>query len=86
MGPDRAGGLVVIAVAVLLAAMRHNGWFTEMNRRLSELAKNFGSAKEKPDDDPLGDDEVADEDYLDDTTTRLPTPISSDQRPEKGDL
>jgi apolipoprotein N-acyltransferase len=81
------GSLVVIAVAVLLAAMRHNGWFTDMNRRLSELTKNFGSAKEKPDDDPLGDDEVADEDYLDDTDDPFADPdLVEDQRPERGDL
>ncbi len=54
------GSLVVAAVAVLLAAMLHNGWFTDLNRRLSELAKNFGRAPERSDDDPLGDDVVAD--------------------------
>ena len=66
-GPIVQGSLVVTAVAVLLAAMLHNGWFTDMNRRLSELAKNFGSAKEKSDDEPLGDDEVADENDVDGT-------------------
>jgi apolipoprotein N-acyltransferase len=66
-GPVVQGCLVVTAVAVLLAAMLHNGWFTDMNRRLSELAKKLGSAKEKSDDEPFGDDDVADEDYLDDT-------------------
>jgi apolipoprotein N-acyltransferase len=65
-GPFVQGSLVVAAVAVLLAAMLHNGWFTAMNRRLSELTKKFGAAKEKPDDDLLGDDDVADDDYLDD--------------------
>src|SRR5271170_83935 len=86
-GPIVQGSLVVIAVAVLLAAMRHNGWFTDMNRRLSELTKNFGSAKDKPDDDPLGDDEVADEDYLDDTDDPFADPdLVEDQRPERGDL
>ena len=59
-GPIVQGSLVVTAVAVLLAAMLHNGWFAELNRRLSELAKRFGSAKERSDDDALGDDEVAD--------------------------
>jgi apolipoprotein N-acyltransferase len=86
-GPIVQGSLVVIAVAVLLAAMRHNGWFTDIKRRLSELTKNFGSAKEKPDDDPLGDDEVADEDYLDDTDDPFADPdLVEDQRPERGDL
>jgi apolipoprotein N-acyltransferase len=86
-GPIVQGSLVVIAVAVLLAAMRHNGWFTDIKRRLSELTKNFGSAKDKPDDDPLGDDEVADEDYLDDTDDPFADPdLVEDQRPERGDL
>jgi hypothetical protein len=54
-----------------------------MNRRLSELTKNFGSAKDKPDDDPLGDDE----DYLDDTDDPFADPdLVEDQRPERGDL
>ncbi len=65
-GPIVQGSLVVAAVAVLLLAMLHNGWFAELNRRLPELAKRFGSATEKPDDDPLGDDEVADGDDVDD--------------------
>jgi hypothetical protein len=56
----------VAAVAVLLAAMLHNGWFTDMNRRLSELAKNVSAAKEKSDDEPSGNDEVADENDVDD--------------------
>jgi apolipoprotein N-acyltransferase len=66
-GPIVQGSLVVAAVAVLLAAMLHNGWFTDMNRRLSELAKNVSAAKEKSDDEPLGDDEVADENDVDGT-------------------
>jgi apolipoprotein N-acyltransferase len=66
-GPIVQGSLVVTAVAVLLAAMLHNGWFTDMNRRLSELAKNVSAAKEKSDDEPLGDDEVADENDVDGT-------------------
>ena len=65
-GPIVQGSLVVAAVAVLLAAMLHNGWFTDMNRRLSELAKNVSAAKEKSDDEPSGDDEVADENDVDD--------------------
>src|SRR5271163_4678723 len=43
-GPIVQGTLVVAAVAVLFAAMLHNGWFTDLKRRLSELAKNFGQA------------------------------------------
>ena len=91
-GPIVQGSLVVIAVAVLLAAMRHNGWFTDMNRRLPQLTKNFGSARKKPDDDPLGDDEVADEEYLtdaDDEDTDDPfadSDLVEDQRPERGDI
>jgi apolipoprotein N-acyltransferase len=97
-GPIVQGSLVAAAVAVLLAAMLHNGWFTDMNRRLSELAKNVSAAKEKSDGEPLGDDEVADENDVDDTLadpehvedTALDeggqhrAPIL-DQRPEKGD-
>jgi apolipoprotein N-acyltransferase len=64
-GPIVQGSLVVTAVAVLFAAILHNGWFAELNRRRSELTNRFGSAKEKSGDDPLGDDEVADGDDLD---------------------
>ncbi len=46
------GILAVTAVAVLLAAILHNGWFTSLRRRLSQPAEKSG-------DDPLGDDEVA---------------------------
>jgi apolipoprotein N-acyltransferase len=82
-GPIVQRSLVVAAVAVLLAAMLHNGWFTDMNRRLSELAKNFGSAKERSDDEPLGDDEVADgEDAALDEGGRH----SARQGPERGDI
>jgi apolipoprotein N-acyltransferase len=59
-GPFLQGTLVVAAIAVLFVAMLHNGWFAELNRRLPELVKRLGSAKAKPDDDLLGDDEVAD--------------------------
>jgi apolipoprotein N-acyltransferase len=58
-GPILQDSLVVAAVAVLLAAMLHNGWFKDMHRRLSELAKNAGRAPKRSDDDPLGDDAVA---------------------------
>jgi apolipoprotein N-acyltransferase len=60
-GPIVQGLLVVAAVAVLLAAMLHNGWFTGLNRRLSRLAKNFGPSAETSDNDPLGDDVVAED-------------------------
>jgi apolipoprotein N-acyltransferase len=97
-GPIVQGSLVVAAVAVLLAAMLHNGWFTDMSRRLSELAKNVSAAKEKSDDEPSGDDEVADvndvdgtvadpeivEDGEDAATGQHSAPIF-DQRKEKGD-
>jgi len=76
-GPILQGTLVVIAVTVLLAAMLHNGWFKDMNRRLSVLRK-------KSDDDPLRDDDVADEDYPDDTFADLD--LVEDQRPERGDI
>jgi apolipoprotein N-acyltransferase len=58
-GPILQDSLLVAAVAVLLAAMLHNGWFKDMHRRLSELAKNAGRAPKGSDDDPLGDDAVA---------------------------
>jgi apolipoprotein N-acyltransferase len=87
-GPTLQGSLVVIAVAVLLGAMLHNGWFAELNRRVSELAKRLGSArKTSDDDDALGDDEVADgadEDYLDDPFAD--PDLVEDQRPERGDI
>jgi hypothetical protein len=38
-----------------------------VNRRLSELAKNVSAAKEKSDDEPSGDDEVADVNDVDGT-------------------
>jgi apolipoprotein N-acyltransferase len=100
-GPIVQGSLVVAAVAVLFAAMLHNGWFAELNRRRSELTKRFGSAKEKSDDDPLGDDEVADGDDLEDlddpelvedgegTALDEGRPYSArryDQRPERGEI
>ncbi len=47
-GPILQGSLVVAAVAVLLAAMLHNGWFAELNRRLSELAEEVRPARRNP--------------------------------------
>jgi apolipoprotein N-acyltransferase len=89
-GPIVQGSLVVAAVAVLLAAMLHNGWFIEINRRLSELAKSFSRAKDKPDDDPLGDDVVADGEFDEDREDAAleggrHSARTLDQRPEKGD-
>jgi apolipoprotein N-acyltransferase len=99
-GPLVQGSLVVAAAAVLLAAMLHNGWLTHLNRRLSELAKKFGPPPEISDDDPLGDDVVADGDNLDDVADRDldedgdDTALDDggrhsarivDQRPERGD-
>jgi len=96
LGPVVQGSLVVAAVAVLLAAMLHNGWFTHLNRRLSGLLKNFGPPPEISDDDPLGHDEVADTDDADDADDLVADPESDeggrhsarvlDQRPERGDI
>jgi cytochrome b len=87
------GALVVAALAVLLAAILHNGWLTDLNRRLSGLAKNFGQPPEKSDDDPTGDDAVADGPLVDEVAANAEfdedvrhsarEPV---QRPEKGDL
>lgn len=77
-GPIVQGSLVVAAVAVLLAAMLQNGWFTEINRRLSELAKNFSPAKEKPDGGLDEDGQAAALDEGGRHSARIP-----DQRPEK---
>jgi apolipoprotein N-acyltransferase len=92
-GPIVQGSLVVIAVTVLLAAMLHNGWFKDIYRRLSQLTKNFGSARQKPGDDPLGDDDTDDDDYLydtdddDDTDDPFADPeLVEDHRPERGDI
>ncbi|MFZ0902328.1 MAG: apolipoprotein N-acyltransferase [Mycobacterium sp.] len=88
-GPIVQGSLVVVAVAVLLAAMLHNGWFTDINRRLSELAKNVRRPRQKYDDDLLGDDEVADDELVEDAALEEGGRHSAhipDQRPEKGDI
>ena len=80
------------AVAVLLAAMLHNGWFTDLKRRLSELAKNFGQAPERSDDDPPGadGDEVLADAELDDDGEETPLDegggYSARQGPERGDI
>ncbi|BBX45080.1 apolipoprotein N-acyltransferase [Mycobacterium cookii] len=61
-GPILQGLLLVAAVAILFAAILHNGWFNDLHRRLSELANRGGPAPERSDDDPPGDDVVADGD------------------------
>ncbi|HEY1841223.1 MAG TPA: apolipoprotein N-acyltransferase [Mycobacterium sp.] len=84
-GPIIQGTLVVAALALLIVAMLHNGWLTDLSRRLSGLAKNFGQASEKSDDDPPGDD-------VDDVVADGPpvnevaADVELDQRPEKGDI
>jgi len=65
-GPTVQATVVLVAVAVLLVAMLHNGWFTDTYRRLSGLAKNVRRPRQNPDDDPLGNDEVADDELVDD--------------------
>jgi apolipoprotein N-acyltransferase len=90
-GPIVQAALVVAALAVLFAAILHNGWLSELNRRLSGLAKNFGRAPEQVDDDVPDDDavaggppdEVAADAELDEDGRHLPRdPV----RTEKGDL
>ncbi|WIM89121.1 apolipoprotein N-acyltransferase [Candidatus Mycobacterium wuenschmannii] len=60
-GPIVQGALVVAALAVLFAAILHNGWFADIHRRLSELANRGAPAPDNPDDDPVGDDAVVDD-------------------------
>ncbi len=76
--------LVVTAVAVLLAAMLHNGWFTDIYRRLSELAKNVGRTPDRSDDDPLGDDVVAEGGH--DAELNEGGRHSARDGPERGDI
>jgi len=101
-GPIVQGSLVAVAVALLLAAMLHNGWFNDLNLRLSELAKKLGSALERSGDDPPSDDddvaagggEVSaadaglDEDDEDTTLDQdgRHSARTLGQRPEKGDI
>ena len=54
------GSLVAAALAILFAAMLHNGWFADLNRRLSALGTRFGPGPEQSYDDPPGDDVIAD--------------------------
>jgi len=67
--------------------MLHNGWFADLNRRLSALGKRFGPGSEKSDDDPPDDDVVADGDDVSadaelDEDGRDP----ARQGPDKGDI
>jgi len=70
-GPIVQGVLVVAALAVLFAAIRHNGWFADIHRRLSELANRGAPASDNTDDEPPGDDDAR---------------YTARQGPEKGDL
>ena len=67
--------------------MLHNGWFADLNRRLSALAKRFGPRPEKSDDDPPGDDVVADGAAgVADAELDEDGRYSARQGPEKGDI
>ena len=79
-GPLLQGALVVAALAVLFAAILHNGWFADIHRRLSELANRGRPEAEDTEDDPTGDDEVADSE-LDEDSSGTARP-----GPEEGDL
>ncbi len=86
-GPIVQGTLVVAALAILFAAMLHNGWFADLNRRLSALAKRFGPGSEKSDDDPPGDDVTADGDEVSaDAELDEDGRDSARQGPDKGDI
>jgi apolipoprotein N-acyltransferase len=86
-GPIVQGTLVVAALAILFAAMLHNGWFADLNRRLSALAKRFGPGSEQSDDDPPGDDVAADGDEVSaDAELDEDGRDSARQGPDKGDI
>jgi apolipoprotein N-acyltransferase len=85
-GPAVQGTVVAVAVAVLLAAMLHNGCFTEINRRLSQLAKNVRRARQNSDGEPLGDDDVADHELVDDAALDQGGRHSARHGPDKGDI
>jgi apolipoprotein N-acyltransferase len=94
-GPITQGALVVVALAVLFVAILHNGWLTELNRRVSGLAKNFGHAPKKPDDDAPDDDAVAGDPPVDEGAADAEPDEDEDgrhaaripaQQPEQGDL
>jgi apolipoprotein N-acyltransferase len=80
-GPIVQAALVVAALAVLFAAILHNGWLSELNRRLSGLAKNFRRAPKHVDDD-VPDDAAAGAEP-DDNGRHAPR---DPQRAEEGDL
>jgi apolipoprotein N-acyltransferase len=92
-GPIVQGALVLAAVAILFAAMLHNGWFKDLHRRLSELANKRGPAPERSDDHPPGDDVVADDPPLEEVVANAELDEDGQhsargpaQRPEKGDI
>jgi apolipoprotein N-acyltransferase len=89
-GPIVQGTLVVAALAILFAAMLHNGWFADLNRRLSALAKRFGPGSEKSDDDPPGDDVTADGPTANEVVATAELDEdgrdSARQGPDKGDI
>jgi apolipoprotein N-acyltransferase len=89
-GPIVQGTLVVAALAILFAAMLHNGWFADLNRRLSALAKRFGPGSEKSDDDPPGDDVTADGPTANEVSADAELDEdgrdSARQGPDKGDI
>jgi hypothetical protein len=67
--------------------MLHNGWFADLNRRLSALAKRFGPGSEQSDDDPPGDDVAADGDEVSaDAELDEDGRDSARQGPDKGDI
>jgi apolipoprotein N-acyltransferase len=65
------GFLVVVAIAVLFTAMLHNGWFKDLKRRLSELANNRRTARERSDDTETETDNELDDDDEDDGDTAV---------------
>ena len=89
-GPILQGILVIAAIAVLLAAMLHNGWFADLNRRLSALGKRFGTGPEKSDDDPPDDDVIADgppaNEVVGNAELDEDSRDSARQGPDKGDI
>jgi apolipoprotein N-acyltransferase len=86
-GPIVQGALVLAALAVLFAAVLHNGWFADILRRLSELANRGAPVSEESDDDSSGDDAVADGDEVStDAEVDEDGRCSARQGPEKGDL
>jgi hypothetical protein len=79
--------LVVVALAVLFAAILHNGWFADIHRRLSELANRGAPAPDDSADDSSGDDAVTEGDELSsDAESDEDGRYSAREGPEKGDL